>query len=92
MIEVVPAPEAASIILRVFYSLFERLREESVEACEYSVKCSFVELYNKELRDLLATDNNIKLKIFDKANRNGRTTTLVQGIEERYIKNASKGI
>src|SRR6201996_7618956 len=90
--DMLPVPEAAGIIPRGLHSLFDRLGEEQSEKCESSVKCSFIELYNEELRDLLAADDNTKLKIFDEQNKNGRTTTLVQGMEETHIKTASKGI
>lgn len=90
--DILPIPEAAGIIPRVLHSLFARLNEEDTERCEHSVKCSFIELYNEELRDLLAVDDGVKLKIFDEANKNGRSTTLVQGMEESHIKSASKGI
>ncbi|KYG41463.1 hypothetical protein M433DRAFT_158994 [Acidomyces richmondensis BFW] len=90
--DMLPIPDAAGIIPRVLHSLFDRLGEDESEKCEYSVKCSFIELYNEELRDLLAADDNVKLKIFDDTGKNGRTATLVQGMEESHIKNASKGI
>lgn len=90
--DMLPVPDAAGIIPRVLHTLFDRLRDEESEKCESSVKCSFIELYNEELRDLLAADDNTKLKIFDDQNKSGRTTTLVQGMEETHIKTASKGI
>ncbi|KAK5692927.1 Kinesin-related motor protein [Elasticomyces elasticus] len=90
--DTLPIPDAAGIIPRALHSLFARLSEEDAEKCEYSVKCSFIELYNEELRDLLAVEGSAKLKIFDEANKNGRSTTLVQGMEESHIKTAPKGI
>ncbi|CAK4034914.1 Kinesin bimC [Lecanosticta acicola] len=90
--DIVPVPEAAGIVPRVLHTLFARLGEDGQDKAEHSVKCSFIELYNEELRDLLAADDNTKLKIYDEANKNGRTTTLVQGMEESHIKTASKGI
>lgn len=90
--DTLPIPEAAGIIPRVLHNLFAKLGEDGAEKLEHSVKCSFIELYNEELRDLLAVDDNTKLKIFDEADKNGRTTTLVQGMEESHIKTASKGI
>ncbi|EME48975.1 hypothetical protein DOTSEDRAFT_40227 [Dothistroma septosporum NZE10] len=90
--DTLPIPEAAGIIPRVLHTLFAKLGEDGAETLEHSVKCSFIELYNEELRDLLVVDDNTKLKIFDEANKNGRTTTLVQGMEESHIKTASKGI
>ncbi|KAI7113440.1 kinesin-domain-containing protein, partial [Hortaea werneckii] len=100
--DMLPIPDAAGIIPRVLHSLFERLgsdsptstpqREGKESMGEHSVKCSFIELYNEELRDLLSADDSVKLKIFDDANKNGRTTTLVQGMEETHIKSASRGI
>lgn len=84
-----PLPEAAGIIPRTLCALFERLG--AVES-ENSVKCSFIELYNEELRDLLAVDESSKLKIFDDNSRRGQTTTMVQGMEETHIKTASKGL
>lgn len=86
---VLPLPDAAGIIPRVLHSLFEKLGDEE---SENSVKCSFIELYNEELRDLLSQDDNVKLKIFDDSTKKGGSSTLVQGMEESHIKSASKGI
>ena len=79
----------AGIIPRVLYSLFQKLEAEEAEC---SVKCSFIELYNEELRDLLSTDDNVKLKIYDDATRKAHSATIVQGMEESHIKGASAGI
>ncbi|KAJ7343439.1 kinesin 2 [Mycena albidolilacea] len=47
-----PSPNAG-MIPRVLFRLFHHLESS---ASDYSVKISYVELYNEELRDLLATD------------------------------------
>ncbi|KAM0259972.1 hypothetical protein ACHAQJ_003065 [Trichoderma viride] len=81
--------DEAGIIPRVLQQLFNKLDIDGSDNC---VKCSFIELYNEELRDLLATDEGAKLKIYDDASRKGHATTLVQGMEEKHIKNAAEGI
>ncbi len=80
-------PDAAGIIPRVLYSLFRRL-----EDTESSVKCSFIELYNEELRDLLSTEENSKLKLYEDGAKKGHTGMMVQGMGESYIDSASAGI
>ena len=87
--DVRPLPDNAGIIPRVLDSLFNKLE---LEETENSVKCSFIELYNEELRDLLSTDDNVKLKIFDDNNKKGHSATLVQGMEECHLKSATQGI
>lgn len=87
--DILPLPDAAGIVPRVLYSLFDRLEQEETEN---SVKCSFIELYNEELRDLLSTDDTVKLKIYDDNNKKGHSTTLVQGMEESHLKTAAQGI
>jgi kinesin family protein 11 len=86
---ILPPPDAAGIIPRVLYALFDRLEADEIEN---SVKCSFIELYNEELRDLLSADDSTKLKIFDDNSKKGSTTTMVQGMEECHLKSASQGI
>jgi len=81
--------DAAGIIPRVLHSLFNKLESEDTESF---VKCSFIELYNEELRDLLSAEDNAKLKIFDDTTRKGHAATLVQGMEEAHINSASEGI
>ena len=81
--------DAAGIIPRTLYSLFQKLEADGVEC---SVKCSFIELYNEELRDLLSADDSVKLKIYDDANRKSHSATMVQGMEESHIKSASAGV
>ncbi|KAI9726881.1 MAG: kinesin motor protein cin8 [Chrysothrix sp. TS-e1954] len=87
--DMLPLPDASGIIPRVLQSLFAKL--ENAE-CENAVKCSFIELYNEELRDLLAVDESVKLKIFEDASRKSHSATMVQGMEETHIRTASKGI
>jgi kinesin family protein 11 len=87
--DILPLPDAAGIIPRVLYALFERLEAAETES---SVKCSFIELYNEELRDLFSTDDTVKLKIFEDNSKKGHSTTLVQGLEECHLNNARHGI
>lgn len=79
--------DAAGIIPRALHALFNKL-----EDAESSVKCSFIELYNEELRDLISPDDSAKLKIYDDNNKKGHSTTVVQGMEESHIKSAVEGV
>ena len=81
--------ENAGIIPRALQSLFHQLETDDAE---YSVKCSFIELYNEELRDLLTTDDHVKLKIFEDGQKKGHSATIVQGMEESHIKSAAAGV
>ncbi|KAK2068199.1 hypothetical protein P8C59_002856 [Phyllachora maydis] len=81
--------DAAGIIPRVLHALFNKLEMDETENC---VRCSFIELYNEELRDLLSADDSAKLKIYDDNSRRGHATTVVQGMEERHITNAAEGL
>lgn len=80
--------ENAGIIPRVLYSLFTKLEDR-----ESTVKCSFIELYNEELRDLLSPDDKANLKIYENESKRGHnSSTLVQGMEEHFIHSATAGI
>lgn len=79
-----PCPESG-IIPRTLFSLFEQLEKE---VNEYSVRVSYLELYNEELKDLLSPENDHrKLKIYEDLNRKG--SVVVQGSEEILVKNAA---
>ncbi|SCU79591.1 LANO_0A06810g1_1 [Lachancea nothofagi CBS 11611] len=72
--------EGAGIIPRVLFKIFDAL--EDADGDDYMIKCSFVELYNEELKDLLdeVQDANVpkKLRIFDSAgnhNSNSRNNS-----------------
>ena len=81
--------DAAGVIPRVLHSLFAKLENDEAES---SVKCSFIELYNEELRDLVAIDDTTKLKIYEDGQKKGHSATVVQGMEESFIKTAAAGI
>jgi kinesin family protein 11 len=87
--QTLPLPDDAGIIPRALHALFGKLDGDE---SENSVKCSFIELYNEELRDLLSTDDKVKLKIYEDNNKKGHSATLVQGMEESHITSATKGI
>jgi kinesin family member 11 len=81
--------DAAGIIPRALHALFNKLE---IDDAESSVKCSFIELYNEELRDLISNDDNVKLKIYDDNSKKGHSCTVVQGMEESHIKSATEGV
>lgn len=92
------SPEAG-IIPRTLHRLFHMLEDS-----DFTLKVSFLELYNEELRDLNSSEglsdlddvpagsqtSSPQLKIFDDASRKGGV--VVQGLEETYIKDAAAGI
>lgn len=78
--------DTAGIIPRVLYNLFSHLE---AEGGEYTVKCSFLELYNEELRDLLSIDDNVQVKIFDDSSK--KKAIIIQGMEETFIRSAEEG-
>ncbi|XP_054153934.1 kinesin-like protein KIF11 [Oppia nitens] len=68
----------AGIIPRALHQLFETLADEK---CEYTVRVSFLELYNEELYDLLSSiDDTTKLKIYEDSTRKG--SIIVDGLED----------
>src|SRR6266487_1639512 len=81
--------DAAGIIPRMLHALFNKLE---IDDAESSVKCSFIELYNEELRDLISPDDIVKLKIYDDNSKKGHSSTVVQGMEESHIKSAVEGV
>ncbi|BFZ57825.1 Kinesin-related motor protein [Savitreella phatthalungensis] len=81
--------EQAGIIPRTLYRVFKELDRE--DDAEYSVKCSFIELYNEELRDLLSTEgDDKKCKIFDDTSKKGGV--IINGMEEVAVKDAAHGV
>lgn len=81
--------DAAGIIPRALHALFNKLELSDAES---SVKCSFIELYNEELRDLISAEENPKLKIYEDNSKRGHAGTFVQGMEESHIKSAVEGV
>ncbi|KAJ3325897.1 hypothetical protein HDV06_002282 [Boothiomyces sp. JEL0866] len=74
----------SGIIPRTLYSLFDQLDNETLE---YSVRVSFIELYNEELKDLLSPESDFrKLKLYEDLNKKG--SVVIQGLEETLVKNA----
>jgi kinesin family protein 11 len=49
-------PEGAGVIPRAVQQIFDTLESQSAE---YSVKTTFLELYNEEITDLLASDGDL---------------------------------
>eukprot|EP00043_Microstomoeca_roanoka_P016089 m.163046 g.163046 ORF g.163046 m.163046 type:complete len:1042 (+) comp16388_c0_seq78:297-3422(+) len=72
------------IIPRALHQLFEKL-----EVCgnEYSVRVSFLEIYNEELFDLLSASDQ-KLRLFEDARNKG--SVVIQGLEEVIVKTANE--
>lgn len=80
--------QRVGIIPRSVAHLFTCLN--SIQNCEFSVKVSFIELYNEELSDLLSdsSNENEKLRIFEDPARKGSVT--IPGLEEIVVKNRNE--
>lgn len=87
--------DAGGVVPRALFHAFTSL--EAAKA-EYSVKCTFLELYNEEITDLLSADDEVdprraaaaaavnKLQLME----DGKGGVLVRGLEEVIVMNAAE--
>ncbi|XP_025994445.1 kinesin-like protein Klp61F [Solenopsis invicta] len=77
----------AGIIPRALSHLFDELR--LLEAQEYTIRVSFLELYNEELFDLLSpSDDASKIRLYEDASRKG--SVIIHGLEEVTVHNKNE--
>ncbi|KAL3475920.1 kinesin motor domain-containing protein [Aspergillus californicus] len=72
--------ENAGIIPRALYTVFDKLK-----GGDSTVKCSFIELYNEDLRDLLSDDEETKLQLVESERNGGNGNLLVKGMWEHTL-------
>ncbi|GBG28905.1 Kinesin-like protein KIF11 [Hondaea fermentalgiana] len=80
-------PELQGMIPRAVDSIFQRL--EAIDDAEYTIKVSFLELYNEELQDLLSVTDEKRLRILDDKSRMG-TGVSCHNLEEIMVKNTDE--
>ncbi|XP_076908537.1 kinesin-like protein KIN-5C [Bidens hawaiensis] len=86
-------PSGAGVISRSVKQIFDTLEGQNAE---YSVKVTFLELYNEEITDLLAPEEISKVCIEDKQKKllplmeDGKGGVLVKGLEEEIVTSASE--
>lgn len=73
---------SAGIIPRTMHQLLEKLNSQT--DCEFSVRVSFLEIYNEELFDLLSSSlDSQKMRLFEDSSRKG--SVVIQGLEELVV-------
>ncbi|KAK9153649.1 hypothetical protein Sjap_001129 [Stephania japonica] len=86
-------PPEAGVIPRAVKQIFDTLESQNAE---YSVKVTFLELYNEEITDLLAPEEISKAALEDKQKKqlllmeDGKGGVLVRGLEEEIVTSASE--
>ncbi|KAB2066288.1 hypothetical protein ES319_A09G149900v1 [Gossypium barbadense] len=86
-------PAEAGVIPRAVQQIFDTLEGQNAE---YSVKVTFLELYNEEITDLLAPEEISKVALEDKQKKqlplmeDGKGGVLVRGLDEEIVTSASE--
>lgn len=86
-------PPEAGVIPRAVKQIFDTLESQNAE---YSVKVTFIELYNEEITDLLAPEEISRVAMEDKQKKqlplmeDGKGGVLVRGIEEEIVTSATE--
>jgi hypothetical protein len=62
-------PMQRGIIPNAFEHIFSSIDLPENKAKKYLVRCSFLEIYNEDIRDLLAKDTEKKLELKEDANK-----------------------
>lgn len=75
--------ESAGLIPRVIEKLFDELKKVQEP---YSVQCSYLEIYNEDLRDLLTDgDSTTAMRIYE--NQRNKGAVIIQGLSEITVHN-----
>ncbi|CAL0310527.1 unnamed protein product [Lupinus luteus] len=86
-------PQEAGVIPRAVKQIFDMLERQNDE---YSVKVTYLELYNEEITDLLAPEELSKVSLEEKQKKqlplmeDGKGGVLVRGLEEEIVSSASE--
>ncbi|KAJ7971578.1 Kinesin-like protein [Quillaja saponaria] len=86
-------PTEAGVIPRAVKQIFDTLESQNAE---YSVKVTFLELYNEEITDFLAPEEISKVVLEEKQKKqlplmeDGKGGVLVRGLEEEIVTSASE--
>ncbi|MQM03110.1 hypothetical protein Taro_035884 [Colocasia esculenta] len=86
-------PPDAGVIPRAVKQIFDTLESQNAE---YSVKVTFLELYNEEITDLLAPEELSKVVLEEKQKKqlplmeDGKGGVLVRGLEEEIVTSAGE--
>lgn len=86
-------PSGAGVIPRAVKQIFDTLEGQNAE---YSVKVTFLELYNEEITDLLAPEELSKVSLEEKQKKqlplmeDGKGGVLVRGLEEEIVTSANE--
>ncbi|XP_014096633.2 chromosome-associated kinesin KIF4A isoform X1 [Bactrocera oleae] len=78
--------ENAGIIPRIMSDIFERIKNLANE-CDFVVKCSFMELYQEQLYDLLSHQPREQAVVEMRENRNG---VIMPGLTEMLVSSVSE--
>lgn len=76
------SPEFYGIIPRSARAMFDHLKQPQYK--EQVVTCSYLEIYNEELRDLLVEGNGTKMEIME-----GKEGTFTRGLTEKQVYSAA---
>ncbi|KAH8504742.1 hypothetical protein H0E87_012111 [Populus deltoides] len=86
-------PSEAGVIPRAVQQIFDTLEGQNAE---YSVKVTFLELYNEEITDLLAPEEISRISLEEKQKKqlplmeDGKGGVLVRGLEEEIVASATE--
>ncbi|GMH30138.1 hypothetical protein Nepgr_031981 [Nepenthes gracilis] len=86
-------PPEAGVIPRAIRQIFDMLESQNAE---YSVKVTFLELYNEEITDLLAPEEISRVALDDRQKKqlplmeDGKGGVLVRGLEEEIVTSANE--
>ena len=74
----ISSPETYGVIPRSIDHIFKSLQHPNIE--DSHVTCSYLEIYNEELRDLFSDDYKVKLEVL-----NGKDGPICRGLTEKEV-------
>ena len=80
------APEKRGIIPKSFDHIFKHISANTVPTKQFMVRCSYLEIYNEEIRDLLSKDPEARLELKEDADH----FVYVKDLTAQVVKNSAE--